>query len=204
MSEHAPQDAAHTNPFASRFIRPGALPFIFPPGENAEGLVARLGELGGSGEIRGPHGSGKSTLLAALVAALRAAQREVETIELHDGQRRLSAEFVRRLKNSSRGATVVIDGYEQLSCWSRRRLAVLLRRRRLGLVVTCHTTAGLPLLWEMRPTVELAQEIVARLTAAAPHGIAPERVERVFDAQGGDLREMLFELYDLYERQAGA
>lgn len=202
MSDESPRESNRTNPFASRFIRPGALSFLFPPGANANQLVERLHELGGSGEIRGPHGSGKSTLLAALVESLRAAGHVVETLELHDGERDLPPSFVARLKNSSRGTFVVIDGYEQLGCWSRWRLASLCRRRELKLVVTCHHTAGFPLLWETRPTLELAQQIVARLVAQDPGIVSQEQIARAFEAQGGDLREMLFELYDYCERQS--
>ncbi|MBX3411820.1 MAG: hypothetical protein KF708_03815 [Pirellulales bacterium] len=203
MSADLPGDAGRTNPFASRFIRPGALPFLFPPGASAEQLVARLHELGDSAEIRGPHGSGKSTLLATLVEALRAAGHLVELAELHDGQRQLPPEFAARLQNSPRGTFVAIDGYEQLGWWNRRRLAAWRRRRGLQLVVTCHQAAGLPLLWETRPTLALAREIVARLVERCPEAVTPEQIERAFTAQGGDLREMLFELYDHCERPSG-
>lgn len=31
-----------SNPFSTRFVRPGALPFLFPPGLDAPGLVQAL------------------------------------------------------------------------------------------------------------------------------------------------------------------
>ncbi len=58
--------AAQSNPFSTRFVRPGALAYRFPPGESAATLVERLAASGWRGQIVGPHGSGKSTLVAAL------------------------------------------------------------------------------------------------------------------------------------------
>ena len=58
------------NPFSTRRISPGAIPYVLPPGENAYALVDRLRQAGWWGEIVGPHGSGKSTLLATLADAL--------------------------------------------------------------------------------------------------------------------------------------
>jgi len=204
MSEQSPHEAARSNPFASRFIRPGALPFIFPTGESAEQLVQRLDVLGGQVEICGPHGAGKSALLAALVPALRASSQEAELIELHDGQRHVPVDRMRNLEGAPLGTVVIIDGYEQLGWWSRRRVGALCKRRNFKLIVTCHETVGLPLLWEARPTLELAHQIVGRLTETAPHRVPPEHIERAFAGQAGDLREMLFELYDFYERPPGA
>jgi hypothetical protein len=84
------------NPFCTRRIRPGALPFLFSPGIDLETLLVRLQTNGNRGEIVGPHGSGKSTLLAAMIPALQAAGWQTQLIELHDGQRRLPAKFGER------------------------------------------------------------------------------------------------------------
>jgi hypothetical protein len=203
MSEPSPYEALRTNPLASRFLRPGALPFIFPTGVSAAQLAQRLDELGGQVEILGPHGAGKSALLAALLPALRASSRQVELIELHDGQRVLPVDRLRQLEVAPSGTVVAIDGYEQLGWWSRRRVGTLCKKRSFKLVVTCHETVGFPLLWEARPTLELAHQIVARLTETAPYRVPPDKIERAFEGHAGDLREMLFELYDYYERPPG-
>ena len=81
MSDH--------NPFATRFTRPGALGYLFPPGESAESLVDHLRQNGWRGEIIGPHGSGKSTLLAALLPRLAEAGRVVAHYALHQGEHAL-------------------------------------------------------------------------------------------------------------------
>src|SRR5437016_5663581 len=84
-----------TNPFSTRFVRPGALPFRFSAGQTAASLVARLHELHWRAQIVGPHGTGKSTLLAALLPEIEAAGQQVRAIALHDGQRSLPADFLR-------------------------------------------------------------------------------------------------------------
>jgi hypothetical protein len=73
-----------TNPFATRWTRPGAIPFVFADGGTMLDLVARLQANEWRGAIVGPHGSGKSTLLAALVPAIAATGRRAVVIRLHD------------------------------------------------------------------------------------------------------------------------
>src|SRR5262245_49587973 len=79
----SPSSNVSSNPFSTRFIRPGAIPFIFSAGESAESLVDHLRVNNWRGQIIGPHGSGKSTLLAALLPALQAAGRTVACVSLH-------------------------------------------------------------------------------------------------------------------------
>ena len=45
--------AADSNPFATRFVKPGALVFEFPPGESARQLVPRLAAQG-AGRVSSP------------------------------------------------------------------------------------------------------------------------------------------------------
>src|SRR5262245_38338003 len=78
-----------SNPFATCWTRPGAMPFRFPQNESARTLVANLAAHSWRGAVIGPHGSGKTTLLETLLPALIAAGRTVHMISLHNGQRRL-------------------------------------------------------------------------------------------------------------------
>jgi hypothetical protein len=185
------------NPFATRHVRPGALPFLFPPGQSAAVLVDRLRAQHWRGEIVGPHGSGKSSLLATLIPMIHEAGHPTLRVTLHDGQRRLPQSV--RWTEIAAGTIVVIDGYEQLSTWSRVRLAALCRRRNLGLVVTSHGSVGLPPLWTTEVTPELAQRLVAQLLGEESSVISPDEVASCLARHRGNLRETLFELYDLYE-----
>lgn len=195
MTDH--RASAETNPFCSRFVRPGVLPFIFPEGESAAAVVERLAQNGWRGEILGPHGSGKSALMAALIPAFEDAGRAVVHVELHDGQKTLPARFYRRL-GATPQTVVTVDGCEQLSWWQRRKLFGFVRRAGAGVVATAHRTVGLPELVVMRPTAELAVRLVAQLQLGRAL-VSEDEVCQAFADQGGNLREMLFALYDLYQ-----
>jgi hypothetical protein len=188
------------NPFATRHVRPGAIPYCFPPGADAARLVERLAAAAWRGQIIGPHGSGKSTLLATLLPVIEGRGRRPRLIALHDGQRRLP-ERLERIRAVDERAVVVVDGYEQLGLWRRWRLDRLCRRRRCGLLVTAHRSVGLPLVFETVTTPALAEQLVNRLT----QGEAPidcREIAACFLARQGNLRERLFDCYDLYRRRS--
>ena len=65
--------SGRSNPFSSRYVRPGAIPFFFPEDCRVELLLSRLEENGWQGEILGRHGSGKSALLAHLIPGIHQA-----------------------------------------------------------------------------------------------------------------------------------
>jgi len=187
------------NPFSTRNIRPGAIPFRFPPGETPERLVQRLGSHDWRGEIVGPHGSGKSSLLAVLIPALEQAGRDVILIELHDGQRNLPVDLG-SLDALRDNALVIVDGYEQLSLWSRRGLKRFCGLHGVGLLVTSHRPAGFPPLFQTGSSVALAEEVVGLLLPDWKQLLSRDELARRFDLHHGDLRELLFGLYDLYEQ----
>jgi hypothetical protein len=191
-------EAAPTvNPFVTRNVRPGALPFFFPDGETVERLIERLRNNDWWGQITGGHGSGKSALLAALAPALDRAGRTTMTVRLCDGQRRLPGDF-RAACERCRAAIVIVDGYEQLGRLARFGLRRFCRRRKIGLVVTAHDSAGLPDLYTTTVDAALAWRIVARLQGE-PARVTPEDVADLLARHRGDMRETLFGLYDLYE-----
>jgi len=186
------------NPFATRATRPGSIAFRFPEGMDAVQLVARLREHRWWGQIAGPHGCGKSTLLHALREPLETAGRRLVWEALHDNQRRLPA----RLRDSGAwdaSTQVIVDGYEQLSWLSRMSLRWDCRRRGAGLLVTCHRPLHFPLLISLRTDLQAAQQLVRQLQGEGCRVVTPEDVAERFGAHEGNIREMLFDLYDLYE-----
>jgi hypothetical protein len=190
------------NPFSTRRWRPGALDYLFSAGESVATLIDRLRRQGWYGQVVGPHGTGKSTLLATLIPAIRDAGREPFLITLHDGRRRLTMSEWRSIPPGS-AAIVIVDGYEQLSAWSRFRLRVRCRQRGLGLLVTSHEEVGLPELTQTYVSPELALAVVERLAPTTPDDriIEPAEVVDRLAARSGNLREALFDLYDLYEKR---
>jgi len=188
------------NPFCTRRIRPGAIPYLFPAGQTAESLVAQLRDAGWRGQIVGAHGSGKSALLAALIPAIEQAGRSTLLIELHDAQRRLPIDLGRDPRLAP-PLVVIVDGYEQLSRWSRFQLNRCCRKRGLGLLATSHCPVGLPDLARTLASPGLAEQIVGELLRGRQWPLNAAELRECYRRHGGDLRELLFELYDLYEQR---
>jgi hypothetical protein len=184
-----------SNPFATCWTRPGAIPFRFPRNESASILVAKLAAQSWRGAIIGPHGSGKTTLVETLVPALFAAGRTVHTISLHNCQRRLS-----RLP-SCEGSDflLVIDGYEQLSRLERIRILSSCYLKHAGLIITSHEPTALPTLIELMPDLPLVEQIVADLCCKVSIAITTADVAASHACHGSNVREILFDLYERHE-----
>jgi hypothetical protein len=189
-----------TNPFSTRCIRPGAIPFAFAPGEDAAALVARLAALRWTAQIIGPHGAGKSTLLAAITPELAKAGRPAYLIALHDGQRKPPQDWHDGVRNHT-ARIVIVDGFEQLSSWQRWRLKRKCRAAGLGLLVTAHDDVGLPTLARLTPSLDTFHHVVSRLQAHRSDAVPAELVDARFAACEGNMREALLALYDDYERR---
>jgi len=191
---------AEINPFSTRFVRPGAIPFL--AGENVPSptvLPQRLARQQYWGAIVGPHGSGKTTLLYALADALRARGRELVWVTLQDGQRHLPA-VLKQHRHWHGQTQVIVDGYEQLGPISRRRLKWASRKRGAGLLVTSHQPVAIPTIFETRPTLRCVERIVAHLLGDREQDLfSPALLADCYARHGGDVREILFELYDRYE-----
>jgi hypothetical protein len=191
-----------SNPFATRFTRPGALPYLYPPGQSAETLLETLERNNWQGEIIGPHGSGKSSLLAELLPLLEATGRKLELYQLHQGDRTLPiSKSEAKIWNEQ--TQVIVDGYEQLSWWSKRRLQGWVKAQNAGLLITAHQPMGLPPLFTTQPTLELARQIVAMLLEGTDGTGVPsyDDVAAAFARHPTNLREMLFSLYDVHQRR---
>lgn len=191
------------NPFATRWVRPGAVEYIFPDGIDTHHLIAQLRSQAWWGQIVGPHGSGKSTLLCNLLPHIEHAGGCIHRFRLFEGQRRLNVTSAET--RSWYGQTqIVVDGYEQLSRWSQFKLKQTCRRRGSGLLVTAHRSVGLPDILSTSTSLDTALQLVSRLLAShpgAPAVISNGDVARCYERLQGNLREVLFALYDLYEQR---
>jgi hypothetical protein len=189
------------NPFCTRRIRPGTAAYCFPPGVTVEDLLSRLRDNSWLGEIIGPHGSGKSALLAGLMPHIENAGWRPVLFELHDGQRRLPRAWKGKIASSGppAPAIVVVDGYEQLGKCSRFLLKRFCRRRGLGLLVTTHESAGLPEIYRTSTSAEMARRVVDRLLQGADIEIPAAVIDELYKKHGGNMREILFDLYDIFE-----
>jgi len=192
-----------TNPFATRWTRPGAIPFQFAGGIVIDELFDQFEANGRRGAIVGPHGTGKSTLVTNMVAALEFSGRRSLVVRLHDGQRKLpvSKAEIDRLGPRS---VLVIDGYEQLGWWHRRRVLAHCRRRGCGVLVTSHRDCGLPVLYRTSGNLKTVQRLIEECLPPHRGTISALDIEQAFCRHGGNVRELLFELYDVFEARRAA
>lgn len=193
-----------SNPFATRFTRPGVLPPLDATGApvRVDEVLRRLRGIGRAAAVVGPHGSGKSTLLARLADAIDADGGVAIRLRLRDrGDRGPVLAAVLRARP---GAVVVLDGWETAGPLVALIVRTVARLRGCRLVVTAHGAVGLPVLVRCRTTAALLAAIVDRLPGRdAWYGrlIHPADVAEAFAGHGGDIRESLFALYDRYERR---
>lgn len=172
--------------------------FVFPHGTQLTRLLATLARSGHQGQIVGAHGTGKSTLLVTLTAYFRRQKiliREVRTTERRRSKL-LEALWACRRKRG----IVIVDSFEQLGAVERDAFVWLARALRSGLLVTCHQECQLPVIWRTEVNAPLAKRIVERLTRqdADCVPLAQRHLEMRLARLGGDMRETLFELYDVY------
>jgi hypothetical protein len=195
--------AESINPFATRRTRSGMVPYRFSDGEYAAGIIERLRAAGWWGQVVGPHGSGKSTLLATLLPELSRQAVQVLVARLYEEYRQLPSTMETALRRTSRivpGCLLVIDGYEQLSLWDRRRLRRHCKRLGYGLLVSAHRRLwGLPVVYRTRATYDLAWRVVRYLLREQACPFTAEDIAARLRARQGNVRELLFDLYDWYE-----
>ncbi len=196
---------ADENPFCTRRIRPGAVPYCFPGGVDVENLLDRLRYNRWRGEIVGPHGSGKSTLLACIITALEQSGLKPVLFELHDAQRSLPGDWRRQIKLSAQSlpVIVVIDGYEQLGLISQLCLKGYCRIRHLGLLVASHAATGLPEIFRTSASLEMTLQVVKQLIQKQKIAFPANVIADSFARHGANVREVLFDLYDFYEQRRG-
>ena len=182
-----------SNPFATRYVRAGAIPFRFPPNQSADTLQRRLVASNWHGQIVGPHGSGKTTLLRTLDPYWSVWGRLAVTIILRDRQRQFPAQAAPHPWIAT--TQLIVDGYEQLTWASRLWLMWQCRRAGCGLLVTTHRDQRLPTIMRTSPTTKLACELVLELTGERRR-MSEAVVVNAFEQQKGNLRETFLQLYD--------
>jgi hypothetical protein len=195
-----------SNPFITRAIRPGAIPFQFPPGIDPSSLIGAWRRRNfAPAAIIGPHGSGKSTLLKTLQPFL---QSQFETVQSHAFHASNSEEPSRAeaIRSAIDADALVIDGYEQCTAWQRWRLQRAARKHGTALLVTAHRPLwGMHSLITMQPTEAMVMRLVDRLLrdglgmdeADAFQQRCYRHIASRWPMMRGNVRELLFELYDL-------
>jgi hypothetical protein len=174
--------------------------FRFFDGNSLEILIQQLRQNRWMGEVVGPHGSGKSTLLHSLLDLLTEAGRDVKLFTMHRGDSRLPVSGA-DLKNWNENTQLAIDGYEQLGGWTRTLVNRICRKEGCGLLLTAHEPAGLPVLYKTASNVAQVQTLVRDMQTNGSKRILDADVAHSFERQQGNVREVFFELFDIYERR---
>ncbi len=211
------------NPFSAAAVSGGRLPFMFSDSSAERELLDTLDRHRWVGQIVGPHGSGKTTLTHHLWKETQTQFGSLVQITIRstkDIQRRVSGKRGRRL--------FVVDGLERLSMMNRWLFLggfvgpafagpAFGRRQESGqadgLIATVHRRLPwLPTVFETTFDEVLLNRLVKELLGASWNTKCSDNDGGVFVGQqwteiscallqryGGNGREILMELYDLYE-----
>jgi hypothetical protein len=189
------------NPFSSRFIRPGSIGYIDAGQGDADAIFGRWQMSGWRGQIVGPHGSGKSTLLADLLERFDRRQQTLRTIRVTSSRQSIkqASSLIHKLPKQ---LGLAVDGFEQLPWWCRR---LVLNHSRHPLIITTHQRQPswrqlLPVLATTATDSQLASRVVEAVLAMSDSSAIDLPVAAAYRNAGGNLREMLFLLYDHYHR----
>lgn len=219
-----------SNPFATRFVRPGCLEWISASHTSVENLVAKFKtEHGCQAAIVGPHGSGKSTLLSHLVPLFGTVAwqqppdsqdgvfnpaGDIAWLGLRRASQRPLPQIMASRKYWGHGGLLVLDGLEQLRPWELLCVRVAQRAAGMGLLATCHRrlrTPGLSLATLVNTTADA--EVVQRLITKrleSYSGLSPalkdeltqiQLIERLLGEEQGSVREVFMRLYDMLENR---
>lgn len=205
-----------TNPFSTRFTRPGSIAFI----DNAdlmESASRRFRSHQFLGQIVGPHGCGKTTLSLAIQAQLQSCFRSARHVTWRRSKRWLCQTELPRVTDhpsrrgnqharigadaDSESILLVVDGVESVSLFQRYALIAACRNHGNGLLLTTHRPLpGIPTIATLQPSCDQFLRIVEQL---APHfRLDPNELKLAFHHNGGNIREALMDLYDRFEADA--
>ena len=221
-------ESTKSNPFCSRFLQPGHIPFCFPGTESISQLADRIRAPRGTRAPRGktaqaalrlsivgPHGSGKSTLLHQVWQELRSDRQsdclsDSGLIVLHSSSNKLAA-LRSILRQIHRDPWCLIDGYEQIPRWAQFLVVAWAKPRGVALCVTAHRLPWMfQTLWETRVDAQVESHVIECLLAnvaakdCGPASVISDLLESPHWAASRqkhqeNLRESLFDMYDWWQ-----
>ena len=194
------------NPFSTRFVQPGAIPWLATD-TSIDSLLFRLYDVGNRAIICGPHGSGKSTILSHLASVAQRKGRKVHCLRIRSWIDAIRVMRVFATINPKQ-SLVSVDSWERLGFfgWFLCQFADF---RGLCVVVTVHKRPwwnNWPVLLHMKADDKtfrlLVDELMTKYAGSKIIEFSGAMLRDVFQRHSGNLREGFFELYDHYERQS--
>ena len=194
------------NPFSTRFVQPGAIPWLATD-ISLRAVLFRLYDVDNRAIICGPHGSGKSTILSHLASV---AQRE--GLKVHCLRIRSWIDAIRVMRVfatiNPKQSLVSVDSWELLGFLG-GFLCQFADFRGLCVVVTVHERPwwnNWPVLLHTKADDKtfrlLVHELMTKYAGSKTIEFSGAMLRDVFQRHSGNLREGFFELYDHYERQS--
>ena len=188
---------ASNNPF--RVERIHALPYTDPDFDWGS-LLGRLKEMDYCGTISGPHGNGKTTLMLELCQRLEKQGHRTKYLRLNEENRRLPSGFLEALRSGVDSRKILLlDGAEQLGpmAWRRLRRAT---RESPGLIITTHKAGRLPSLYHCQTSRDTLDVLLRQLIPEQAPALQ-ELAQQLYEIHQGDIRSILFALYDHFAEQ---
>ena len=164
-------------------------------------LLGRAAEMKYRGAIVGPEGVGKTTLLEELGERLAEAGLCVRLVRLNNQVKLSWAELKREIIKEGGCDVLLLDGAEQMSRLMRYRLRSVTNKRKMGLIVTSHNEGMLPLLFECRTNEQLFFKLTWELLGETV-SLSAVFTDRLYERHGGNIREALRELYDMWAEES--
>ncbi|MFK8112233.1 MAG: AAA family ATPase [Rubripirellula sp.] len=216
-------ESFHSNPFCTRFVRPGTLDYQFslataslPAAEQTENLEQLAAQIQKHqiALIVGPHGTGKTTLLHSLGSVLDNLFTNVSSVQL---LLPLRQGFFARLEHSRRIARAVnlqqaslpdrglliIDGAEQLSSFNISSIRRRAKRHGQFVLATSHEPLrGFHVIHQTEMDQAIVQQLTEQLLSDMPSGISDvvrEQLRQRDWTKLSNVRDLWFELYDLVQ-----
>jgi len=202
-----------SNPFSTRYVQPGRIPFQLRSGVTVEQLVDRfLRVWSRRAAIIGPHGSGKSSLLETMLKSFpgnyMVSQFRLNSASV-DAENSISR-WVRESQSWHNSTIVTIDGYEQLGWWTQYRIGRLIKKSESRLLVTTHKPIrGFSVLWATHQDFQDDAYVLNNLLAHTQQlAASPKLMDEALICWSEirlryptDMREALMQMYDWWEKK---
>lgn len=204
MPTNQASTALHVNPFETRWIRPDSVDFLCSGKSQLSDLLELLLKATQPCELIGDHGIGKTTLAYNLLQQAR--DNGIESQIIRCGKDGESVDWQQQFQFNR---LLILDEFEQLSVWQRRKVKQLARKTKTATLIIAHQTQGLPALLSTPATQSLLSNLTAlkslvrqlQIQAQQPQLILDQDVEELFDKFEGNSRDILFTCYDLFEQR---